>query len=196
MPYRNYFLDDCTLIVHGSFFGISTGLLGGWKRVRYAFNHTVGMEFYRMDELEYLRKVACKYGLKSYFGLLTAVPMICLSVKSFGNVTAFVTAGVENPNDLTINTILVLEARLSRAGLLNAIITATEAKSKALLRAGYDFTGTNTDAVVILSTQNGVYERFTGPASKLGGEIWKSVFEAVRESLKKWSAEKSKTGEL
>ncbi|MDK2876566.1 MAG: adenosylcobinamide hydrolase [Archaeoglobaceae archaeon] len=192
MPYGNYYLDDNTVIVYGNFFGVSTGLLGGWKKVKCAFNHTVGEDFYRMRELDYLRRVAKKYGLKDYFGLLTAVPMRCLSIKSFGNATAFVTAGVDNPNDLTINVILVLEAKLSRSAFLNAIITATESKSKALLSSGYNFTGTNTDAVVVLSTQKGSYERFTGPASRLGSAIWKAVFEGVREGLKKWNSEKKK----
>lgn len=185
MPYRNYYLDDTTLIVHGNFFGVSTGLLGGWKSVKCAFNHTVGDEFYRMDPEEYLKQVAKKYGLKSYFGLLTAVPMKNLSIRSNGSVTAFVTAGVDNPNDMTINVILVLEAEVNKAGLLNAIITATEAKSKALFELGYKFTGTNTDAVVVLSTMKGNYERFTGPATYLGKAIWKCVSEAVQESLEK-----------
>lgn len=189
MPYENYYLDDSTLIVHGNFFGVSTGLLGGWKKVKSAFNHTVSNDFYRMNELDYLRRVAKKYGLKEYFGLLTAVPMKHLSIKSFGRVTAFVTAGIDNPND-TINVILVLEARLSRAALLNAIITATEAKSKALFSLGHQFTGTNTDAVVVLSTQNGTYERFSGPATKIGADIWKAVFEGVMDSLEKWGLEK------
>lgn len=185
MPYRNYCLDDTTLIVHGNFFGVSTGLLGGWKSVRCAFNHTVGEEFYTMDPEDYLRRVAKKYGLKSYFGLLTAVPMNNLSIKSDGSVTAFVTAGVDNPNDMTINIILVLEAKVSNAGLLNAIITATEAKSKALFELGHKFTGTTTDAVVVLSTMKGNYERFTGPATFLGKAIWNCVSQAVQESLEK-----------
>lgn len=190
MPYGNYYLDESTVIIYGNFFGVSTGLLGGWKKVKSAFNHTVCEDFYRMRELDYLRRIARKYGLKDYFGLLTAVPMKCLSIKSFGKVTAFVTAGVDNPNDLTINIILVVEAKLSKSALLNAIITTTESKSKALLSMGYNFTGTNTDAVVILSTQKGSYERYTGPASKLGSEIWNAVFEGAKESLRRWNSEK------
>jgi adenosylcobinamide hydrolase len=185
MPYLNYFVYDDTLVIRGDFFGVSTGILGGWKRVCSAFNHTVGIEFYKMDPAEYLRMIARKYGLKKYFGLLTAVPMERLSVNSSGAVTAFVTAGVDNPNDMTINIILVLEARVSRAGLLNAIITATEAKSRALLDLGYGFTGTNTDAVVVLSTMKGKFEKFTGPATALGRDIWKCVLAGVRDSIRK-----------
>jgi len=138
-----------------------------------------------MDAAEYLRNVARRYGLSKYFGLLTSVPMNKLSVNSSGPVTAFVTAGVENPNEMTINIILVLESRVSRSGLLNAIITATEAKSKALLDLGYNFTGTNTDAVIVLSTMKGRFERFTGPATSLGKKIWKCVSIGVKDSIER-----------
>ncbi len=187
MPYEDYWVDDDTLIVKGSFFGISTGLLGGWKRVKFAFNHTV-----RNSDLEkpveYLRSVAKKYDLSSYFGLLTSVPMDKLSVESVGNVTVFVTAGVKNPNEKigTINIVAVFEGRLSRAAMLNAIITATEAKTKALLESGCNFTGTNTDAIIVLCTQRGKYYRYSGPASEAGRNLWKAVGKAVKDSLAKW----------
>ncbi len=186
MPYENYWIDDRTLIVYGKFFGLSTGLLGGWKKVDCAFNHCITDDFYRMSPVAYLKNVAKSYGLKKYFGLLTAVPMENLSIKSVENVTAFVTAGVNNPNEMTINTILVLESKLSESAMLNAIITATEAKSSALFKLGYHFTGTNTDAIVILSTMEGNYELFAGPASRLGKRIWESVFSATSESLRSW----------
>ncbi|MEM3928534.1 MAG: adenosylcobinamide amidohydrolase [Archaeoglobaceae archaeon] len=186
MPYKNYCIDDRTLLVHGKFFGVSTGLLGGWRSVECAFNHCIDDDFYRISPVAYLKKVAKSYGLKKYFGLLTAVPMENLSIKSVENVTAFVTAGVNNPNKMTINAILVAESKLSRSALLNAIITATEAKSSALFKLGYRFTGTNTDAVVVLSTMKGSYETFSGPASRLGKRIWETVFKATIESLKKW----------
>ncbi|WP_290901412.1 adenosylcobinamide amidohydrolase [Ferroglobus sp.] len=188
MKYVRYWVEEDTLIVEGKFFGVSTGLLGGWKKVRYAFNHKVGEEFYSSDPADYLRNVAKKLGLKSYFGLLTAVPMENLSVERKDDVTVFVTAGVNNPNEKigTINVIAAIDARMSRSALLNSIITITEAKSKALLESGYRFTGTNTDAVIVLSTQRGKYYRFSGPASDLGNKIWNCVCEGVKKSLKKW----------
>ncbi len=185
---RRLLVDGRTLVVSGDFFGVSTGLLGGWKRVKHAFNHTVGDEFHSMDPAEYLRMVARSYGLSSYFGLLTSVPMDKLSVKSCGEVTVFVTAGVMNPNEKigTINIIAVFECRMSRAAMLNAIITVTEAKTKALLESGHSFTGTNTDAVVVLCTQKGRYHRYCGPASDIGEKLWKCAGEAVKESLARW----------
>ncbi|WP_290596808.1 MULTISPECIES: adenosylcobinamide amidohydrolase [unclassified Archaeoglobus] len=188
MPYENYWVDDRTLIVSGDFFGVSTGLGGGWKRVSYAFNHTVGEDFNFSEPYDYLRNVARSYGLKNYFGLLTSVPMDNLSVEGCGKVTAFVTAGVLNPNERigTINIIAVFECRLSRSAMLNSIITATEAKSKALIESGHNFTGTNTDAVVILCTQRGKYYRYAGPGSDAGKMLYRAVVESVKESLSKW----------
>ncbi|WP_202319431.1 adenosylcobinamide amidohydrolase [Archaeoglobus neptunius] len=188
MPYENYWTDSRTLIVSGDFFGVSTGLLGGWGRVKHAFNHTVGEEFYSSDPVEYLRKTAKSYNLRSYFGLLTSVPMDKLSITGYDRVTVFTTAGVKNPNERigTINIIAVFECRLSRAAMLNAIITATEAKTKALLESGCNFTGTSTDAVVILSTQRGKYYKFAGPGSDVGAMLWKCVIDTVKESLAKW----------
>ncbi|AGK60940.1 adenosylcobinamide hydrolase [Archaeoglobus sulfaticallidus PM70-1] len=188
MPYENYWVDDDVVIVEGKFFGVSTGLLGGWKKVRYAFNHTVGDDFDYVDPVKYLRDVARGLGVKSYFGLLTSVPMDKLSVQSCGEVTVFVTAGVRNPNELigTINIIAILDCRVSRSAMLNAIITVTEAKSKALLEMGHNFTGTNTDAVIVLTTERGRYYRYAGPASDLGARLWEAVCGAVKDSLSKW----------
>lgn len=188
MSYENYWLDESTLIISGNFFGVSTGLLGGWKKVRYAFNHTVDDDFLHSKPNEYLRRVAKRYGLRSYFGLLTSVPMDKLSITGEKDVTAFVTAGVQNPNEEigTINIIAVFECRLSRGAMLNAIITATEAKTKALIEAGYSFTGTNTDAVVVLCTQRGKHHRYAGPASEAGRILFKAVSSAVKRSLAKW----------
>lgn len=188
MPYENYLVNENTLIVSGNFFGVSTGLLGGWKKARYAFNHTVDEDFSFSDPNEYLRRVARRYGLRRYFGLLTSVPMDKLSITSEGEVTAFVTAGVLNPNEEigTINIIAVFDCRMSRGAMLNAIITATEAKTKALTEEGYNFTGTNTDAVVVLCTQRGQYHRYAGPGSEAGRWLFKAVNSAVKRSLAKW----------
>jgi len=186
-----YWIERGTLIIKGKFFGISTGLLGGWKKVKYAFNHSIREDRVNevlKDPIKYLRNVAKGFGLRNYFGLLTSVPMDKLCIKRFEDVEVFVTAGVLNPNERigTINIIAVLDCRVPRSALLNAIITVTEAKSKTLIENGYNFTGTNTDAVIVLSTCKGKYYRYSGPASDLGKKIWKVVCEAVECSLKKW----------
>jgi adenosylcobinamide hydrolase len=187
-----YWLESDTLIIEGPFNALSSGLLGGWKDVEHIFNHTVVEHFDRLDPVEYLKGVAERFEMKSYFGLLTSVPIDKLSVVKSGEVTAFVTAGVKNPNQEvkadrigTINIILIVDADLSDGGMINAVITATEAKSAALFELGHNFTGTSTDAVVVART-GGKYYEYAGPASELGSRIWYAVKKGVKESLSRW----------
>ena len=185
MSWRHYLKDE-TLIVEGEFEAISSGLLGGWRRVNHLFNHTVN-DFDLKNPIEYLEGVAKKYGLKNYFGLLTSVPIDKLSIKKVDDVTVFVTAGVKNPNEQigTINTIIVVDAEICSGGMINAVITTTEAKTKALIELGHNFTGTNTDAVIVAMC-GGTYYDYAGPMSELGQKIWVGVNRAVKESLLKW----------
>jgi len=185
-----YYIRDNTLIIEGSFNAISSGLLGGWKKVECIFNHSVEKNFDLEDPVRYIKSLAERFGIRTYFGLLTSVPMDKLSVVRIGEVTAFITAGVKNPNERirkvgTINIILVIDANLSDGGMVNAVITATEAKSSALLESGFNFTGTNTDAVIVAKT-SGEYHEYAGPASELGKKIWFAVKKGVKESLSKW----------
>ncbi|WP_456475209.1 adenosylcobinamide amidohydrolase [Candidatus Pyrohabitans sp.] len=182
----NWKVVEDTLIIEGRFYALSSGLLGGSGRVRYLFNHRV-----EEDELgepvAYLKSVAERFGMSSYFGLLTSVSMDKLSVVEEGDVVVFATAGVENHNRKigTINIILVLEGDMPAGAMVNGVITATEAKSVALLESGLNFTGTSTDAVIVAKTGRGRYYEYSGPASELGSRVWKAVGEAVKNSLMK-----------
>lgn len=179
-------IDDRLLLIRGHFNAISSGINGGWRDVEAIFNYTVDDDFEKYDPKEYLERVAGNLGLRRYFGLLTSVPMDKLAITECDDVKAFVTAGVKNPNKFgTINIILLIEASPSDGALVNAIITATEAKSQALLEMGFDFTGTNTDAIVVARTRGRYYE-YGGPASDLGRKIWVAVKRGVKESLSKW----------
>ncbi len=185
-----YWVEDETLIIEGEFEAVSTGLLGGWKRVRHIFNHTVRDEFKLERPIEYLKLVAEKHSLESYFGLLTAVPMKNLCVGETEEVTVFTTAGPTNHNERigTINIIVLIHGDVSDGAMLNAIITATEAKSASLFEMGYRFTGTNTDAVIIAKS-GGTYHEYAGPASDIGKQIWKAVRETVKEGIQKFRTE-------
>ncbi len=178
-----------TLIVEGLFFAISSGVLGGWGEVEYLFNHTVRGEI--GDPKEYIKSIAKEFGLKRFFGLLTSVPMDKLAVVNVGEVTAFVTAGIRNPNEKigTINIIIVVEGDMPESAMINAVITATEAKSFALLKAGLNFTGTSTDAIIIAKTGRGKYHEYAGYGSELGRKIWTAVKSAVGQSLSKWGSD-------
>jgi len=122
-------------------------------------NHEVGRDFNEDDPVAYMGRVASKLGVeRPCFCFLTAVQMDNLCVVRDQQVTAFITAGISNPcHDPsvpgTINILLVVHGGMSEGALASAIITATEAKAKALFEMGLDFTGTTTDAVAVLAEE-------------------------------------------
>lgn len=93
----------------------------------------------------------------------------------------------------TINTILLLDARMTESAMVNAVITATEAKSAALQQLniretanGQLATGTTTDAIAIgvsQSTQWGkALHAYAGAATTIGCAIGEAVYETVLEA--------------
>ena len=108
-------------------------------------------------------------------------------------VIAIVTAGLSNPTAAgvempiqivtpgTINIILIIDARLPRAARVNAIITATEAKTLALVKAdirakhGGLASGTSTDSIVIATTERGARFEYAGPITPVGALIGRAV---------------------
>jgi adenosylcobinamide amidohydrolase len=80
-----------------------------------------------------------------------------------------------------VNVVVEVPAALSDAALVNAVVTATEAKTQALLEAGYSCTGTASDAVCIAAPipDAGEAEPFAGPRSTWGARIARAVHAAV-----------------
>ncbi|WP_051620333.1 adenosylcobinamide amidohydrolase [Paenibacillus sp. UNC451MF] len=105
---------------------------------------------------------------------------------------------VRNVDELfpgTINLITIIDGTLTDAAMVNAVITATEAKAAALQDANIRLhdseelaTGTTTDAVLIAATQKGPSYRYAGTATQLGYCIGKTVYDAVQFSLKCYEA--------
>ncbi|MGG1515562.1 adenosylcobinamide amidohydrolase [Paenibacillus oryzisoli] len=92
----------------------------------------------------------------------------------------------------TINTIVVVEGALTDAAMVNAVITATEAKAAALQALGITIdgeaaTGTTTDAVLIAATGQGPTYHYAGTATTLGYFIGRTVYEAILASGMKYS---------
>ena len=79
----------------------------------------------------------------------------------------------------TINAVVWVPERLSDAALVNAVATATEAKSQALWDKGLDATGTATDAVCIVCPDEGTMHTFGGPRSVWGARIARALHAAV-----------------
>jgi len=123
---------------------------------------------------------------------------------SFGKLFVVVTAGIghavdvseafrhgETPGVGTINTWVVINGRLSEEAFIQAMITATEAKTKALVAEGVKdpvtgtlATGTSTDSLLVAATQAGVDLPFAGPATELGKLIGRGVFECTVKAIR------------
>ena len=89
-----------------------------------------------------------------------------------------------SPTPGTINLVIQVPVALGGGAAVNAVITATEAKTQALIEAGIDGTGTATDAVVVVWSSAAEHaERFTGPRSLWGERIARCVHAAMREGL-------------
>jgi adenosylcobinamide amidohydrolase len=88
----------------------------------------------------------------------------------------------------TINVVAQLPVRLTGAALLNALCTATEAKSQALFEAGVPGTGTASDAVTVVCPVAGPAEEFAGPRSVWGARLARTVHAAVRAGTRGWGA--------
>lgn len=89
----------------------------------------------------------------------------------------------------TVNIIVAVPVPLSDAALVNAVVTATEAKTQALLEAGYPCTGTASDAIcVAATTSNGAEEPFAGPRSTWGARIARAVHAAVHAGALDYAA--------
>lgn len=93
----------------------------------------------------------------------------------------------------TINIFIFIDSSLTQAAMVNAIITATEAKAAALQdlaildENGQVATGTTTDAIVIAVSQNDKKYRthqFAGAATSIGNAIGCLVYDALCEVVR------------
>jgi adenosylcobinamide hydrolase len=173
---------------------IASAPLGGGVGVRdWIVNAEVPLEYTRTDLEAHLRSIADELGcLEQGVGFLTAAPVEQVATSRDSGVDAYATIGLRHPTWAadaddpvsvppagTINLVVVLPARLAPAALVNAVITATEAKTQALLEYGVPATGTASDAVCIACPTDGHAETFAGPRSPVGSRIARAVHAAV-----------------
>ncbi|MBQ4899434.1 adenosylcobinamide amidohydrolase [Paenibacillus sp. Marseille-P2973] len=187
---------------------------GGMTPLRRIVNIYVD-RFYRCDDPE--RDIADSLRAWGYpsmdtAGLLTAVQLRHASVaeERCDDYAVFccATAGVSNAARAgvkrttfpaswtpgTINLMLAVDGRMTPGAMVNAIITATEAKAAALsdlgvrdAETGLSATGTTTDAVVLGVSQRPdwpLLHSYAGTATDLGGTVGRLVYAAVSESLR------------
>ncbi|MFZ7103928.1 MAG: adenosylcobinamide amidohydrolase [Peptococcaceae bacterium] len=190
---------------------LTSALLGAdLKFARHIFNYTVAHTYNKMNPREDLETIARRISRDNdVVGLMTAVYVkdIVLTVKSSPGLAAaaFSTVGLGNPGAAgysaelirqeykpgTINSIVLIDGNLSMAALVNGVITATEAKTRALVEAGLKFrdgtnvTGTTTDTIAIACTIRGAEKMYAGTATDLGYLIGSTVYESIREGIRK-----------
>ncbi|KAI7257737.1 hypothetical protein KC345_g10718 [Hortaea werneckii] len=151
------------------------------------------------------------YPLEGCAGLMTAVPLehAAVAEEDTGSAGIFccVTAAAGNAARAgsqrsvlaayrpgTINIMLGIDGWLSPSAMVNAVMTATEAKAAALsdlgivdAENGLIATGTTTDAIVLAVSGSRRYAAehvYAGTATDLGGAIGRLVYSAVTESLR------------
>lgn len=96
----------------------------------------------------------------------------------------------------TVNTIVVVDADVAPAALVNLALTVTEVKTLLLVSAGLSCedgaaaSGTSTDAVVIAATGRGPTVRFGGPISDAGWLVARAARTALAAGVRRWMADR------
>ena len=183
-----YEIVDRVLVLKGDFEALSTGVDGGRRATKNILNIQVPHDFSHDDPKSYIEGVAASLKLEGgCIALLTAVEMKNVQILNDACVTVFVTAGFTNSSSFgTINIIVISSATLSEGAITGTIITATEAKARALFDCGFNLTGTTTDAMVVAYENNGEGAPiwYSGPATPLGRRVTKLVRSGVKDALK------------
>jgi adenosylcobinamide amidohydrolase len=169
---------------------------GGLGRRNWVVNAQVIADYGRCDPEDHVADLATELGLAGPgVGMLTAADVTGARRTVDHGVEVEATVGVTHPTWAaetgdrvdpprppgTINVVAFVPERLSDAALLNALCTATEAKTQALLEAGVPGTGTASDALCILCPADGPTHRFGGPRSTWGARLARAVHTAVAE---------------
>lgn len=174
----------------------SAVLGGGWGERLWVLNAQVPPGYRRTDAAAHLAAIAADAGAEgSGVGLMTAAEVADRAFAEDGGAQALVTAGVGvhgwaaapgpvhvgPPRAGTVNIVVALPVPLAPAAMVNAVATATEAKVQALRDAGYDASGTPTDAVCVAapSVPGRPEEPFAGPRSPWGSRLARAVHTAT-----------------
>ncbi len=203
---------------------VSSAMLGGGlKDISWIVNAHVRSDYGRMDPDRHLCEIALGAGLNpaNGIGLLTAAKVERVATAQDGGVRCDATVGVSYPTWAaatdgdplpdtpwrpgTINIVCRLPVPLSDAALVGAVITATEAKTQALIEGGVPGTGTASDAIVICCLRSehpcraggpgltgdaaGLTDivPFAGPRSPWGTRLARAVHAAVARGLARYT---------
>ncbi|MEU4470739.1 adenosylcobinamide amidohydrolase [Micromonospora sp. NPDC023888] len=173
---------------------VSSGPLGGGIGLRrWVLNATVPMSYDRDDPAAHLTALAADLALDGPgVGLLTGVDVAEVVARTDTGVRAWATVGLGTPllaaapaaaglvqRVGTVNIVVYVPARLADSALVNAVATATEAKTQAITDLGLPGTGTPTDSVTVLCPVDGPEAAYGGPRSTWGAPLARAVHAAV-----------------
>ena len=195
----------------------------GWYRtfVNRHVDREYNVEDVQVEMATYLERH--EFSLTETVGMMTAVMTEHVEIEEyegeFGTVLIAVTAGIGNAVDVsatltrdekprigTINTWVIINGELPDEAFIQAMMTATEAKAKALQieevidpLTGTIATGTSTDSILVAATQQGEKLPYAGPITPLGKLIAHGVYDctvravqAYKKSASAWTNRKSK----
>lgn len=197
---------------------ISNGVNGeGLQWTRHFCNFHVNLDYNGSDPKgemrEWLKELDIPF--EQAVGMMTAVVLknAAFECNQSEHYSLFVmaTAGVSNAMDITnvlqhepsvspgtINIMVFIDGHLTDGAMVNAVISATEAKSKALYdmnirdpRSHTLATGTSTDSLLIAATQQGEPTPYAGSGTEIGKLIGRTVYQAVQQALKNYLAGES-----
>lgn len=173
----------------------STASVGGGLGERaWILNAQVARDYARIDLAAHGAELAGRVGVTGPgVVMFTAADVRRVEVATDGGVRVDATVGVTHPTWAadadgavsarpvpgTINVVVQVPIALTGAALLNALCTATEAKTQALLAAGVPGTGTASDAMTVVAAADGAVEEFAGPRSVWGARLARAVYAAV-----------------
>ncbi len=191
---------DLVLALNGTAVSLSSTVDGGLRHgIRYVIHHHVPSDF-NTDPMLEVKKVHDKLMIKSNEAItfLTAVELPRSHViheESSGElrVTVSLTMGLSNPYRIkggsvvslwrgysTINVAVIINAPLASPALVDAVSLIAEVKHETLGElTGGKIHGTTSDAVAVLSLNEGVVKPYAGPATEVGELISHAVYNAL-----------------
>lgn len=184
---------------------LSSALVGGGFGWRHHFcNFHVDKEYAGHDPAGDLASwlAARAIPLEGSLAMMTAVRLEHLALVEGEGTLVAVTAGAGNAVDITaplagdprpvgtINTLVFVDGCLTDGAMVNACLSASEAKVRALQslgvcdpHSGTPASGTSTDCLAIAATQQGTVTPYAGSGTRLGRELGQAIYRATREAL-------------
>lgn len=191
----------------------SAVLNSGFSWSKYFINRHVDRNYNSDDPVSEMKQYLKSIDVDATYtvAMMTAAKLEDASYKSIEtdqfSIYLVVTAGLSNAVDVaraymrkdlpklpnTINTWIFIDGNLSDAAFVQAVMTATEAKVRAVQENKiFDpetntlASGTSTDSTLVASTQTGCSIEYAGTITPLGKLIGRYVFNATDEAIKRF----------